>query len=51
MLKNLIKYLVIIVAVAAVLGTIVYFLKKYRSNSAVEEDFFDSDLEDFQFDA
>lgn len=51
MLKNLLKYLIIIASIAAVLGTIVYFLKKYRSNSAVEEDFFDSDLEDFQFEA
>ena len=29
MLKNLVKYLIIIVSIAAILGTIVYFLKKY----------------------
>ncbi len=51
MLKNLLKYLIIIAAVAAVLGAVVYFLRKYRSDSVIEEDFFDSDLDDFQFDA
>lgn len=51
MLKNLFKYLIIIVTVATILGTVVYFLKKYRNKPVEEEDFFDSDLENFQFDA
>lgn len=51
MLKNLVKYLIIIVSIAAILGTIVYFLKKYRSKASVEDDFFESDLDDFEFGA
>lgn len=51
MLKNLLKYLVIIVSVAAILGTIAYFLKKYLCKPVEDEVFFDSDLDDFQFDA
>ena len=49
MLKNLFKYLAIIFVIAAIIGAIVYFLKKYRSEEVIEDDFFDSDLEDFQF--
>ena len=50
MLKNLVKYLIIIASIAAVLGTVVYFLKKYRNKPSEEDEFFESDLEDFEFD-
>lgn len=51
MLKNLLKYLIIIVSIATVLGTVVYFLKKYRNTPSEEDEFFESDLDEFEFDA